>query len=103
MRQVEVSKCLDKKLIMFGFEVIDLLAIFLVLSVLNLVFGQTSLKIPLVWLPSLTLALVLKYGKRGKPDKYLVHWLRFQIKPGVLEAFPEPSRIEPPPRLRRDA
>ena len=32
MRTVEVSKCLElKKLVMFGFEVVDLLAVFLTL------------------------------------------------------------------------
>lgn len=100
MRVVDVSKCLDKKLMMMGFEVIDLLAIFLCLSILNFLFGQTSMKLLLVWAPSLALALVLKYGKRGKPEKYLIHWLRFQIKPGVLSAFPDPTE-EAPPRPRR--
>jgi hypothetical protein len=101
MRTVPVSKCLDKKLVMFGFEVIDLLAVFLTLSILNFLFGQTSLKVFLVWLPSLALALVLRYGKRGKPDKYLIHWLRFQIKPGTYSAFLDPSVNMPAPHLRR--
>lgn len=101
MRVVDVSKCLDKKLMMFGFEVPDLLAVFLCLSTLNFLFGQTSMKLLLVWAPSLALALVLKYGKRGKPEKYLIHWLRFQIKPGVLSAFADPT-IEAPPRKRRN-
>lgn len=101
MRTVSVSKCLDKKLIMFGFEVMDILAIFLTLSILNFIFGSSSLKILFVWLPSALLAIVLRYGKRGKPDKYLVHWLRFQIKPGTLSAFPEPSNLNPPPQIKK--
>lgn len=100
MRTIPVSKCLDKKLIMFGFEVMDILAIFLTLSILNFIFGSSSLKILFVWLPSAALATVLRYGKRGKPDKYLVHWLRFQTKPGTLSAFPEPTVILPPPRIK---
>jgi len=99
MRVTDVSKCLDRKLMMLGFEVFDILAIFIVLSVLNFVFGQTALKALFVWAPTLVLALVLRYGKRGKPEKYLIHWLRFQIKPGVHSAWAPPSRIEPPPTL----
>ncbi len=101
MRTVSVSKCLDKKLIMFGYEVMDILVIFMCLSVLNLIFGNTSIKPLFVWTPTIVLALTLRYGKRGKPDKYLVHWLRYQIKPGVLSAFSEPTIISPPPHLRK--
>lgn len=101
MRTIPVSKCLDKKLIMFGFEVMDILAIFLTLSILNFIFGSSSLKLLFVWLPSALLALVLRYGKRGKPDKYLIHWLRYQIKPGTLSAFHEPTIVNPPPRLSK--
>lgn len=101
MRTVEVSRCLDKKLMMFGFEVVDILAIFLCLSILNFVFGASHWKLIFVWLPTTTLALVLRYGKRGKPENYLIHWLRFQIKPGILSAFPEPSEVVAPPHLSR--
>lgn len=82
-----VSKCLDKKIQILGFEVPDLLLIFLVLSILNFLFGTTSMKLLLVWLPTLSLAAILRLGKRGKPENYLVHWLRFQIRPGSLSAF----------------
>lgn len=101
MRTSDVSKCLDKKLVMLGFEVPDLLLLFLTMSVLNFLFNQTSMTLLLVWLPSLALAFVLRYGKRGKPEKYLIHWLRYQIRPGVLSAFAEPAKWEPPPRLRK--
>lgn len=101
MRTVDVSKCLDKKLTLFGFEVADILAIFLTLSVLNFLFGQTSLKVAFVWLPTIALALVLRYGKQGKPDKYLIHWLRFQIKPGTLSAFHPPSVSECLPKRKQ--
>ncbi|MGE4133294.1 MAG: hypothetical protein AB7F86_16745 [Bdellovibrionales bacterium] len=98
-----VSRCLDKKMVIFGFEVPDLLLIFLTLSVLNYLFGTTSLKIVLVWLPSLALALTLWLGKRGKPENFLVHWIRFQIAPGHLSAFQESSEWALPPRLKKGA
>lgn len=101
MRTTGVSKCLDKKLIMFGFEVFDILAIFLTLSVLNFIFGQSSMKWLFVWIPTLMVSLILKFSKRGKPDKYLVHWLRFQVKPGVLSAFHEPTQVVSCPTLKR--
>lgn len=102
MRLSQVSKCLDKKLIMFGFEVVDILAIFLTLSILNFIFGQSSLKLLFVWLPTIVVALILRYGKRGKPDRYLIHWLKFQIKPGILSAFAEPTLVIAPPKLTRN-
>lgn len=94
IKTTTVSKCLDKKMIIMGFEIPDLLAIFFTLSVLNFVFGSTSMKLVLVWLPTIALAAVLRVSKRGKPDNYLVHWLRFQIRPGVLSAFDPASSWE---------
>lgn len=99
LKSTPVSKCLDKKLLIFGFEVPDVLAIFLVLSILNFVLGPTGQKLLLVWLPTLTLAIVLRLGKRGKPDNYLVHWFRFRVRPCALRAFPEPTVRLAPPKL----
>jgi hypothetical protein len=96
-----VSKCLDKRLSIFGFEIPDLLFIFLTLSILNFIFGQTQLKIILVWIPTLVLSLVLFFGKKGKPENYLIHWLRFQIKPGILSAFYDPTEWQDPPNKKR--
>jgi len=101
MRAVDVSKSLDRKLMMFGYEVMDVLAIFLTLSVLNLLFGQSGMTLLLVWIPTILLAVVLRLGKRGKPDKFLLHWLRYQVKPGVYSAFPEPTGWKVPPQLVR--
>ncbi len=82
-----VPKCLDQKLSLLGFEVLDVIAIFLMLSVLNLVFGSTNFKLCLVWLPTLIFTLVLRIGKYGKPENYLIHWLRYQFTNGYLTAF----------------
>jgi hypothetical protein len=100
LRSVSVSKCLDKKLLIFGYEVPDLLAIFFLLSILNFLFGQTTLKLFLVWLPVVALAVTLRVGKRGKPDNYLIHWFRFRIRPKYLSAFPEPTDSTSPPSRR---
>jgi hypothetical protein len=100
LKVTPVSKCLDKKMMILGFEIPDLLFIFLTMSVLNFLFGSTSLKWLFVWLPSLSLATLIRYTKRGKPDNYLIHWLRFQIKPGILSAFTDPSQDVASPKLK---
>jgi hypothetical protein len=101
IKQTPVSKCLDKKMVIMGFEIPDLLVIFLTLSILNFLFGMTSLKVVAVWLPTIALAIVLRLSKRGKPDNYLIHWIRFQIRPGVISAFQDPTEWNFPPKARR--
>lgn len=91
LEQTIVSQCLDKKMRIGGFEIVDLLAIFMTLSILNFVFGNTSLKFVFVWMPTVLVALTLYFGKKGKPENHLVHWLRFQFSPGVFKAFSESS------------
>lgn len=102
MKVTPVSKCLDKKLQMFGFEMPDLLAIFLLLSILNLVFGGHPYKMFFVWVPPLVLATALRIGKRNKPDNFLVHWLRFQMSPGVYSAFNTPSQVSSLPKRKSE-
>jgi hypothetical protein len=101
LKSTSVSKCLDKKMMIMGFEIPDLLMIFLTISILNFMFGSTGMKLILVWLPSIALALTIRISKRGKPDNYLLHWLRFQMKPGIISAFAEPSHSESILRPRR--
>ena len=98
LRTVSVNQCLEKKLLIFGYEIPEILAIFFMLSVLNFVFGATGLKLFLVWLPSLTVAVVLRIGKRGKPDNYLVHLARFKFLPPLLSAFADSKDFVSPPR-----
>lgn len=87
----QVSKSLDRKLKIAGFEIPDLLAIFLLLSILNFIFGSSPYKIFLSWIPSVIFALVLRIGKRGKPDNYLVHLGKFMARPKYLSAFVAPT------------
>jgi hypothetical protein len=86
---------------MLGFEVLDLLLIFFTISILNFIFGKTNFKFFLVWLPSITLILTLKVGKRGKPENFLVHFLRFYFKPKHLSSFQEPNHWISPPALEK--
>jgi hypothetical protein len=101
LKTTEVSRCLEKKLLFLGFELPDVLVIFLLLAALNLTLGRSEHKITLVWVPTLALALSLRIAKRGKPDNFLIHWVRFHTKPRVLSAFHQPSVWAAPPRISK--
>jgi len=96
LKTVPVAKCLEKKLLMLGFEVPDILAIFLLLTLLNFIFGESGAKFLLVWMPSICVAVILRIGKRGKPDNYLIHLVRFKLSHKYLAAFPTPEMPYPP-------
>lgn len=95
-----VSRCLDKKLQIAGFEIPDLLAVFFLLSILNFFFGRTEMKLLCIWLPTLAVAAILRASKRGKPDNYLLHWCQFQLRCKELFAFDDSAQWKVPPRLR---
>jgi hypothetical protein len=80
----KVPRSLEKKVRLFGFELADLLIIFLYLALSNLIFGQTKLKPLLVWGGTVGIAGVLYFVKRGKPDGYLQHYGEFMTSPSVL-------------------
>ena len=91
LRTVSVATSLDKKLMVLGFEVPDLLAIFMLLSLLHLFLSDLGNQLLFVWGPTAAFTALLWIGKRGKPENYLIHWTRFHIKPGTLSAF-DPAR-----------
>lgn len=87
LKTSEVYRCLEKKTLVFGFEILDLFLVFAALAILNLLFGKLPYKFFLTWGPALALGAFLRIAKRGKPDNFLAHWLKFQFAPGVLSAF----------------
>ena len=101
LKSEPTSQSLEKKLLILGYEVPDVLAIFLLLSILNFLFGQTNQKLLLVWLPVVAIALVLRIGKRGKPDNYLVHLAKFHLRPKYFSAFQLPTTDVAPPRRKK--
>jgi hypothetical protein len=82
----KVPRSLEKRAKLFGFELADLLLIFLYLAMSNLIFGQTSLKPLFVWGGTIMIAGVLYFVKRGKPDGYLQHYGEFLNTPSVFSA-----------------
>lgn len=88
LKTSQVYRCLEKKMLIFGFEIVDLFAIFLFLAVLNFMLRGVPYKFFLTWGPAMALAIFLRLGKAGKPENYLLHLARFYISPIVLKAFP---------------
>ena len=101
----KVPRSLETRTKLFGFELGDLLLVFLYLSVSNLIFGTTVLRPYAVWLGTAALACTLYFIKRGKPAGYLQHWGEYTRLPGLLspgvpdtEYYPYlKSRGTPPP------
>lgn len=91
----KVPRSLEKKTRLFGFELADLLIIFLYLALSNLVFGQTKLKPLMVWGGTIAIASSLYFFKRGKPDQYLQHYGEFLNSPSVLSAAVSDSDYRP--------
>lgn len=91
----KVPRNLDNRLRLFGFELADLLIVFLYLSVSNLVFGATRLKVPFVWVGTLAIAGTLYFVKRGKPDGYLQHLIQFKLRPTAFVAGAADTGYQP--------
>lgn len=89
MRTTEVNKSLDKKLKILGFEIPDLLFVFLFIGVMNFVVGESEDKIIWVWGPAALLAWFVRFSKRNKPDNFLIHWIRNRLLPSGFRAFPK--------------
>lgn len=81
-----VPRALEMKSKLFGYELPDLLLIFFNLAITNLIFGGTNLRYPLVWGTTLTLALLLYFAKRGRPDGYIQHLGEFIVRPAYYAA-----------------
>lgn len=77
----KVPRALEMKSKLFGFELPDLLLIFMNLAVTNLLFGASAYRYTLVWGTSLGLAAFLFFVKRGRPDGYLQNLIEYWIKP----------------------
>lgn len=86
-----VHRNLDGKLKVMGLEAPDLILVLLLAAIMNLLFGQTSFVLPLVFGLSSVLLAVLYIGKRGKPQDYLIHLIKYLANPGFYSAGDSPS------------
>lgn len=81
-----VPRALEMKSKLFGYELSDLLLIFMNLAVTNLVFGASNVRYLMVWGTTLSLALFLYFAKRGRPDNYLQHLIEHYVRPAYFAA-----------------
>jgi hypothetical protein len=86
LRRSAVHRKLDAKFKIGGMEATDLLTVLILAAVLNLIFGRISIgPIFVIGLPSI-LFCALYFGKRDKPDGFLLHTLKYYLSPGDIRA-----------------
>ncbi len=81
-----VHRKLDAKFKIGGMEATDLLAVLLSAAIMNLFLGQTAVGPIFIFGVPGVLFCALYFGKRGKPDGFLSHALKFYLSPGELWA-----------------
>ncbi len=96
-----VYKCLEKKNLILGFEIIDFLILGLMLCLLNLLFSTAQYKFFYTFGPVGFSAWLLRRLKSGKPDGYLMHLIQFHLNPGVVQAWPKAQRYNSLYQLHR--
>ncbi len=86
LKTSQVHRRLDAKFKIGGAEAADLLGVLLLAGVMNLIFGRIPYGAVFIFgIPAL-LFVGLYFGKRGKPDGYLLHAAKFYLSPGELWA-----------------
>lgn len=88
LETTRVSRSLERKTLILWLEITDIFALTLGCSLLNLVFGATRFKVWLVYLPTLLIGVGLVLVKRGRPEGFLPHFLKFHLQPRHLSCFP---------------
>lgn len=86
LKSSTVHRRLDARFKIGGIEATDLLVVLILASLMNLFFGRLAIgPIFIFGLPG-ALFCALYFGKRGKPEGYLLHALKYHISPGELWA-----------------
>ncbi len=89
MSELSISKVhrnLDAKIKIGSLEAIDLIGVLIFGVIMNMIFGNTNLNVPMsIGLPGAFLT-VLYFGKRNKPQDFLIHLIRFYIAPSQYQA-----------------
>lgn len=93
----KVPRSLESKTRLWGFELGDLLVVFLYLALSNLFVGTTRYKFPIVWLGTVALSVTLFFLKRGKPDRHLEHLCQSLRSPSILSAGSPDTEYQPYP------
>lgn len=95
LKTSQVHRKLDAKLKVGGVEATDLLFVLILAAVLNLFLNSVPFgPIFIFGIPGL-LFIALYFGKRGKPDGYLLHALKFYLSSGKLSAGSTEDKCSP--------
>jgi len=81
-----VHRKLDAKFKIGGMDATDLLAVLIFAAVLNLIFGRLNIGPIIIFGAPGILFFALYFGKKGKPDGYLMHAIKYLLSPGQLRA-----------------
>jgi len=94
LKESTVHRKLDAKLKIGGMEAPDILGVLIFASIMNLFFGRSSLSFLFVIILPLIFLIILYFGKRGKPDGYLIHLVRYYLTAGYYSAGENQKDIE---------
>jgi len=80
--QSPVYKNINKKTQIFGFELFDCFLVLSAFAILNFILGGSLFS----WIISGCVGLILYYGKKDKPENYLLDSLQFMASQKVFSA-----------------
>ena len=81
-----VYRNLEAKTKIAGMEACDLIFVLLLACLMDLIFSTTHLRTAAVFVLPSCAGIVLYFGKRGKPDNYLQHFIRYHCTPSRYSA-----------------
>lgn len=86
LKESTIHRKLDAKFKIGGMEAPDILGVLIFAAIMNLFFGRSSFAFIFVIVIPLILLVTLYFGKRGKPDNYLVHLAKYYLTKGYYSA-----------------
>lgn len=86
LKTSQVHRRLDAKFKIGGVEAADLLGVLILAAVMNLFLGRVPYSAVIIFGVPAAIFVGLYFGKRGKPDGYLQHAIKFYLSNGALRA-----------------
>ena len=86
LKESTIYRKLDAKLKIGGMEAPDILGVLIFAAIMNFFFGRTSFAFIFVIVLPLIALVAIYFGKRGKPDNFLVHLIKYYLTTGYFSA-----------------
>ncbi|MBF0300534.1 MAG: hypothetical protein HQK51_17595 [Oligoflexia bacterium] len=86
LRNSIVHKNLEMKIKLLGIELADILLVLFLSSVMNLIFGRTSISWIMVFIFPMIVGVLLHFGKKNKPENFIIHFIKYHLIPGQFAA-----------------